>query len=394
MKSELVREFIRFFTSLKLTVVLLTLSIILVFLATLDQVTLGIWAVQEKWFRSFIVIHFVKGVPVPVFPGGYFIGGLLLVNLVVTHLYRFRLSWKKAGIHITHGGLILLLVGELITGIFQREYQMRMDEGETKNFSESPREVELAIVDITPEDHDHAIVVPSARVARGMQRNALQHPELPFTVRTLYYYPNSSLGLLTQNPDMRPSGANRDIGARLGVANRPLTFKENERNLPAALLELRGPDGPLGTWLVSPWLVEMQTFDYGGRTWRIGMRFVREYKPYTLTLEEFTHDRYPGTDIPKNFSSRVILDDPREGGGREILIFMNNPLRHGGYTFYQAGFDNDDTTTILQVVTNPGWLIPYISCLLLTLGLGIQFGIHLFGFARRQRDKAEAAAAT
>lgn len=379
--NEILREFIRFFTTLKLTVVLLILAIILVFLATLDQVTLGIWAVQEKWFRSFIVIHFFRGFPLPVFPGGYFIGGLLLINLVTTHLYRFKLSWKKSGIHITHAGLILLLVGELITGIFQREFQMRMDEGETKNYSESPREVELAIIDVSPADHDHVIVVPASRVAKS---TPLQHPSLPFTLRTLTYYPNSHLGLRSQNPDLPPSGANRDIGTRLGAAPRPLTFKENERNLPTAIVELRSADGILGTWLLSPWLIEPQTFDYAGRTFRLAMRFVREYKPYNLTLEEFTHDRYPGTDIPKNFSSRVLLNDPREGGQREILVYMNNPLRHDGFTFYQAGFDNDDTTSILQVVTNPGWIIPYISCALLTLGLLVQFGIHLFAFARKR----------
>ena len=40
---------------------------------------------------------------------------------------------------------------------------------------------------------------------------------------------------------------------------------------------------------------------------------------------------------------------------------MNNPLRHGGYTFYQSGFKNDDRTTILQVVRNPGWQLPYFA---------------------------------
>ena len=44
---------------------------------------------------------------------------------------------------------------------------------------------------------------------------------------------------------------------------------------------------------------------------------------------------------------------------------MNNPLRYRGYTFFQAGFDNNDTTTVLQVAQNPSWLVPYISCALI-----------------------------
>jgi hypothetical protein len=63
---------------------------------------------------------------------------------------------------------------------------------------------------------------------------------------------------------------------------------------------------------------------------------------------------------------------------------MNHPLRYQGMTFYQSGFDNNDTTTILQVVQNPSWLIPYISCGLIAFGMVIQFGMHLTSFVRRR----------
>ena len=96
--TPLVRQFRDFFVSLKLTVVLLALSIVLIFWATLAQVQLGIWGVQEKFFHTFFVLENIPGtaIPVPVFPGGYFLGGLLLLNLVAAHLYRFRFEWKKA----------------------------------------------------------------------------------------------------------------------------------------------------------------------------------------------------------------------------------------------------------------------------------------------------------
>jgi cytochrome c biogenesis protein ResB len=43
---------------------------------------------------------------------------------------------------------------------------------------------------------------------------------------------------------------------------------------------------------------------------------------------------------------------PRED--REVLIYMNNPLRYAGETFYQAGFDErDERVTILQVCETP-----------------------------------------
>jgi cytochrome c biogenesis protein ResB len=114
------------------------------------------------------------------------------------------------------------------------------------------------------------------------------------------------------------------------------------------------------------------------------MRQRRFYKQFALTLIHFAHDRYAGTDIPKNFSSRVRLVDLQHGENREVLISMNDPLRYRGFTFYQQGFDNNDTTTILQVVKNPAMLMPYIACALVGLGLLIQFSMHLFGFVRKQ----------
>jgi cytochrome c biogenesis protein ResB len=128
------------------------------------------------------------------------------------------------------------------------------------------------------------------------------------------------------------------------------------------------------------------------RTWKISMRPERHYFPFAFTLLKFSHDIYPGTDIPKNFSSRVKITDNQGGGARESLIYMNNPLRFGGFTFFQKSFANEDRTSVLQVVRNPSWRLPYIACSMMALGLVIQFLLHLTQFARRQRKNPLAAA--
>jgi cytochrome c biogenesis protein ResB len=92
-----------------------------------------------------------------------------------------------------------------------------------------------------------------------------------------------------------------------------------------------------------------------------------------------------GTEIPKNFSSRVRLKNPDSGEDREVLIYMNNPLRYGGETYYQGGFEPGDTVSILQVVRNPSWLTPYIACVLVSIGLVVQFMYHLVGFAKKRK---------
>src|SRR3954471_2692551 len=90
------------FVSLRLTVFLIALSILLIFAATLDQVHLGIWAVQEKYIRSFFVWFPVGGRSLPVFPGGYTVGSLLLGNLLAAHIYRFKFAARKLGVIFTH----------------------------------------------------------------------------------------------------------------------------------------------------------------------------------------------------------------------------------------------------------------------------------------------------
>lgn len=384
--NDTLRQFRDFFVSLKLTVVLLVLGIILIFAATLDQVNLGIWAVQEKYFRTFFVLWRAGDIPVPVFPGGYFIGGLLLINLVSAHVYRFKFTLKKAGIQLTHLGLILLLLGELFTGILQEDFDMRLEQGIPKNYSESSQLNELAIIDTTDPQADEVVAIPEALLGR---QDAFQHPKLPFRVVIKDYYPNSDFLDGSRPAPNIPAGttlAFTQKGERIAAIPAKLTYKPNERNLPSAYVELIGPQGSLGTWLVTtPPAIVPHTFEHAGRTYRMAFRLAREYKPFTLTLQKFSHDIYAGTTIPKNFSALVRLQTPDGRDNREVLIYMNNPLRYSGFTFYQSSFEEgNDKVTILHVVRNPSWLIPYISCTMMSLGLLWQFAIHLFAFAKRR----------
>jgi hypothetical protein len=379
------KKSVRFFSSLGLTVTLLALSMVLIFLATLDQVDLGIYAVQEKWFRDWYVIHFVGKIGF-VYPGGYTLGFLLLFNLIAAHVTRFTLSWKKSGIFLTHFGLILLLLGEFFTGILQEDFQMRIDEGQTKNYSESFRLNELAVIDATDPKTDRVTAIPEGILAT---QRTIHHSSLPFRLEVKAYYPHAAMQMREQAANPAPSLATTGFGSRFAVTPFPLP-KSDEITLPAAYVELIGPEGTLGTFLVSAMSPQPEAFTYAGKTWQLSLRIQREYKPFSLHLVEVTHDIYPGSDIPKNFASLVRLrsDDGREN--QEFKIYMNNPLRFGGFTFYQYQMDSANKSTVLQVVRNPSWLVPYIACALMSLGLALQFGISLYAFTQK-RTRATAA---
>jgi hypothetical protein len=368
--------------------VCLAFAVVLVFMGTLAQVDVGVYAAQAKYFRSFFVAVGSWTLPgtelrLPqVLPGGYLVGAVLLVNLVCAHAKRFAFTKRRLGLWLVHAGLILLLLGQLATDLFRVESSMRLTEGQTKSYSEDEQKNELAIVDATRPDYDEVVAIPESWLAN---RKEVRHPNLPFTVRVHRYWPNSVNVTAQTNPGAPL--ATQGAGQRVEFQEAPATGKAAGRDVPTAYIELLSPTGSLGTWAVSGWLDAPQAFTYSNRTYQMALRLARYYKPFSLQLLAFSHDKYTGTDIPRNFSSRLRLRRPDTGEDREVLVYMNNPLRYAGETFYQAGYDERDArATILQVVRNPGWLTPYVSCTLVGVGLVVQFLTHLAGFVRERRE--------
>ncbi|TVR52018.1 MAG: hypothetical protein EA425_05815 [Puniceicoccaceae bacterium] len=382
--------------SLRFTIVLLAFSMMLTFLATMAQTQLGIWEVMSRYIRTFFVWHEVGGFgTLPVFPGGWTLGALLLVNLAAAHLTRFRRGWRAVPMVLIHGGIALLLVAEWITGVFAREMNLVFDVGQSKSYLEHPREAEFVLVDVTDPATDRVYAVHERHLARG---HPFDHPELPVRLEVRRFLQNSRVFLLppetaSNHPDEAPAA--RGLGPRLRFTEEPRVVSTDGRNTVSAVLEAfdASTGASLGTWAVSSVLTEPQFFTVGDRTFELAIRPRRAYLGYSLQLLEFTHLRHPGTDIPKHFASRVRLIHPATGEDREIRISMNQPLRYRGQTFYQASYANDDQTSILQVVRNPGWTLPYLACAAVTLGLAWQLVLGLGrSRARRQTQPAPATA--
>ncbi len=373
---------VRFFTSLRLTVVLLAFGLALVFFGTLAQVDEGLYAAQNRWFRSFVVVHAHVGkIYLPIFPKGYLLGNLLIINLLAAHTRYYRPEKRKIGIAMIHLGVVLLLVGQLLTDLLSTESSMHIREGSSANYSEAGRSFELAVVDTTDADTDKVVAIPEHRL---LKRRDIAHPELPFTVRVQKFFINSSLSK-ESGEGYQPVKTTAGGGRGLWWREMPHETAMDRGDTPSGIVELTTPQGSLGTYLVSAFL-HPQEFTHNGRQFKLDLRPQRFYKPFSLHLVEFRFDRYAGTEIPKNFSSRVRLQRPDTGEDREVLIYMNSPLRYAGETFYQADWDKaDEKGTILQVVHNPSWLTPYFACVMVAAGLIFQFLTHLIGFARKRR---------
>ncbi len=392
------RSLLRALSSLRLTVVLLALSMFLIFAGTWAQIDMGIWATLKTYFRTLYVfipfqIFFPRQWEVPggiPFPGGYVLGGLLLANLLAAHALRFAWSWRRLGIILVHFGIVLLIVGEWVTALYANEANMTIAEGQTVNYTEDSREIELAVIDGSDPEHDRVVAIPASHLRTGA---TIEHAELPFSLRVDRFLPNADLFRRDEAPDSALELADRGLAQELDLValERPVVsgVDQNVMDLPSAFVTLIDAGAELGTYLTSLYFHVVpqereQTVVAGGKPYRLVMRYKRTYKPYSLQLLDFRHDRYLGTETPRNFSSQVRLIDQSRNEDREVLIYMNNPLRYRGETFYQASFKRGDTTTILQVVRNPGWLLPYIACTIGAIGMLIHFGMHLTKFLRRR----------
>ena len=375
----------RLLTSLDLTIACLAAFFVLVFICTLAQVPLGMHEAVSRTIRSFFVWWGPDGADwrIPVFPGGALLGIVMMVNLVLAQFLRLERSWRKAGLWTIHLGLGLLFTGEFISGAMQIDSAMSLDEGQTKNYSEDYRLMELAVVDETDPEFDDSRLFPDS-LLQG--RAEISEPSLPFRLRVHAWHDNAALRRREDSDPAPRVAPTAGIGVGLTFRPAPPVTAENEQNTAVALVEPVAGDKSFGVYLLSNGLGAPQTFLHEGRRWYLSVRPRRYYLPFTLTLKDFRHDRYPGTNIPKNFSSNVRLKDPAAGDDRDVLIWMNNPLRHAGLTFYQASFGKDDTLSILQVVKNPGWQIPYAASFLVGLGLCWHFFLSL-----RRTLKAEKA---
>lgn len=574
----------KFFSSLRLTVVLLALSLIIIFFGTMAQEPMGLNIAVDRYFKSWFVdqVAMEAGViktaqlfgfqwpPVtpeqilgdrgwPVFPGGYLVGTLLLVNLLTAHYARFELSAKKAGIFLTHIGIITLLLGQLFTDILQVESFVSMERGDRRNYSISFDDNELVFMHSMKGGSNRVVSIPEQMLKN---KTSTEHPELkelkieterywvnakPMTADQLidldgetqkelrnkvleqvyglintritrmeeylrentnaerrkeltglkavfieqrakevelrqvadllgrvgememgiYGYQQTDSKIIFNDSGVRnlivkirsyddqgtisslfkvavkerlnegsldefnryaddflekikeyPGGAGenmvkntRSFSERIKVKAkqhyidstqgklgnfyrfvRPLSpvFDQNDRNLPAALIKVSKGGKELGKWLVTCSSDFQQSLEVDGETWKIILRPQRNYLDFNLSLVDLKWEKYQGTEIPKNFQSRVIVEDEDES--RMVDIYMNNPLRQGGQTFYQYQMNQNQlgatAQTVLQVVKNPSWLTAYIGCLIVAAGLIYQFLYHLVGFARKRKKAA------
>lgn len=91
--------------------------------------------------------------------------------------------------------------------------------------------------------------------------------------------------------------------------------------------------------------------------------------PFEFVLTNFKMDKDPGTNNPASYESFVRLFS--DEGPSDHHVYMNNPLKYKGFTFYQASYSQDQQGNYSSTLTanvDQGRPLKYLGSLLLVFG--------------------------
>jgi ABC-type transport system involved in cytochrome c biogenesis permease subunit len=257
----------------------------------------------------------------------------------------------------------------------------------------------LAVIDKSNPEEEQVTAIPRSMITKDCN---LDLKNLPFRIEVKDVVPNSNLRAASSK-DTNP--ATTGLGVEWFAEPKKQgtgTDADSKVDMAAAYVTLidRASNKPLGTYLVGMLLSmsnETDQIHVDGKTYELALRPQRHYKPYQFRLGDVSKKDYLGTSTPKSYASTVHIGDPSRNVDEEKTIWMNNPLRFADETFYQSGYfpasASSGEHTTLSVVANSGWMMPYVACALVALGMAVHFLTMLVRFLMKS-DVVEPSAAT
>ena len=111
-------------------------------------------------------------------------------------------------------------------------------------------------------------------------------------------------------------------------------------------------------------------FTVGNLNFRMSYGAMQMELPFSIKLNDFQLDKYPGSNSPMSFASEVTVIAPNETF--DFRIFMNNILNYKGYKFFQSSYNITSEYEETHLSVNHdywGSLITYIGYFALYAGL-------------------------
>jgi cytochrome c-type biogenesis protein CcsB len=265
---------------------------------------------------------------------------LTMVNLIGM-MIKFKM-WKSKPKFIFHSAFVIILIGAAITRFVGYEGIMQIKEGTTENkmLSLEP------YLQVTIKDGDKVYYQDYEKEFTSLypQLNNFSH-KIEFAGNIL-------------EVDYKDYMFVQKNGAKMGLTTVVVSLdgEKQEIRLPGMRGQAPIPrDLKFGNVDV--------TIGYGSKIVEL---------PFSIKLNDFQLDRYPGSMSPSSYASEVTVIE-EDGKSYDYRIFMNRTLSEGNFLFFQSSYFPDETGTVLSVNNDPGKWPTYLGYFLLTFGLIMNF---------------------
>ncbi len=264
------------------------------------------------------------------------------------------------------GGKALL---QLVVSSGNGRQTVFLEKGEVESIGKHHHKVgynakEEGIINIIEKDGDFNVVSPrdldffmmASQTAGKIKKDSLQR----LTLRTLYRDGDASFVPLSFHPS-----------ATIELVSESEKPKDNDRAKDDALIVNVQVDDQIEKSSLlyrEGFLPTTHQLDLNGLTIQLSYGAQAQEVPFSLHLNDFQLERYPGSTSPSAYASEVtIIDNNKKTPYR---IFMNHVLDYKGYRFFQASYDTDELGTVLSVSHDTaGTWITYLGYLLMGLGM-------------------------
>ena len=340
----------------------LPFMILVLIVGTVTQKEIGILAAEQRYFSSyFYVLGFIP------LPGGLTLITILFFNLLAKFLFRSEWSWAKSGTILAHFGVLVLILGGGITYATSHEGYVMVGEGKATDTIEDYHQR----VFVVKEGDKIIYEAPFKTLKEGQVITPINTP-LSITLAEVCY----NCGI-SRRPESEQEGWTSP-GQFMKLSDKD-NDPTDEKNMAGVEFHVTGTGDGDGKYLTFDKFPKPPQIDVKGVTYTMAVERAKRHLPFTLLLEEFKQGFHPGTDMARSYQSKLIVKDGEISW--PVLIEMNEPFRYRGYTFYQSSFDISGKTpyTILTAVENKGRIFPYISTIIIALGLILHISLRIAG---------------
>jgi cytochrome c-type biogenesis protein CcsB len=276
---------------------------------------------------------------------------LLVVNLT-GQIFELKLYRKaKLTVLFFHLAFVIMILGAGITRYFGYEGSIHIREGQEENRSFSTAKY----IGYSIKDNTGNILGENSRKysltskTADNYRSRININQATFEVVLSSIIPNaneSESGPVAVNPSQQETGQNAFI------------FNVSSGGKTASVTLWDKADQAIAEGSISLNGKNINLF-YGSKITTL---------PFSIKLNKFIFERYPGSNSPSGYKSDVLLIDKTANIEKPFMIFMNNILKYKGYRFYQSSFDKDEKGTVLSINhDNAGMLVSYTGYSLLFL---------------------------